>query len=244
MKVVVRLVVLTAVLALSVVAVAPAAAAPYLANPPYPPAPSAQPAPILGVHTVAAGETLDCIGRAYKVVPGAIAQANGVTGSVAPGQKLNIPAVAWLNPTGGTTCTAQFTMPAGWPILGQHTIQQGEWIYSIARAYRVDPMAIAQASGIQPPYTPVCNWCGGWHPSPCGGCDGWQGSCGGGVCGGWQGSCGGGWCGGWQASPCGWCGGPWNFVYPGQVLQIPGVWWYNMPAGPVAPAQSTVKVPW
>jgi len=243
MKVVVRLVVLTAVLALSVVAVAPAAAA--QTYPPYPPAPPAQPAPILGVHTVAAGETLDCIGRAYKVVPGAIAQANGVTGNVAPGQKLNIPAVAWLNPTGGTTCTAQFTMPAGWPILGQHTIQQGEWIYSIARAYRVDPMAIAYASGIPGPYSPAC-WCGG-----CGGCGGYPhptpySACGGypGGCGGWQGSCGGGVCGGWQPAPCGWCGGPWNFVYPGQVLQIPGVWWYNMPAGPVAAAQSTVKVPW
>jgi LysM repeat protein len=232
MKVVVRLVVLTAVLALSVVAVAPAAAA--QTYPPYPPAPPAQPAPILGVHTVVAGETLDCIGRAYKVVPGAIAQANGVTGSVAAGQKLNIPAVAWLNPTGGTTCTAQFAMPAGWPILGQHTIQQGEWIYSIARAYRVDPIAIAQASGIPGPYGPA-SWCGG--------CGGWYSSCGG--CGGWQGSCGGGVCGGWQPAPCGWCGGfPWNHVFPGQVLQIPGVWWYNMPAGPVAPAQSTVKVPW
>lgn len=233
MRVVVRLVVLTAVLALSVVAVAPAAAQTY---PPYPPAPVAQPAPILGQHTVQAGETLDCIGRAYKVEPGAIAQANGVTGSVAPGTKLNIPAVAWLNPPGGTTCTAQFAMPAGWPILGQHTIQQGEWIYSIARAYRVNPMAIAYASGIQPPYSPACwgGWCGG-----CGGCGGYAHPTPYGGCGGYSGGCG-----GWQSSPCGWCGGPWNFVYPGQVLQIPGVWWYNMPAGPVAAAQSTVKVPW
>jgi hypothetical protein len=242
MKVVVRLVVLTAVLALSVVAVAPAAAQTY---PPYPPPPPAQPAPILGQHTVLASEplTLDCIGGAYKVEPGAIAQANVITGSIVAGQVLKIPAVAWLNAP-ATTCKAQFTMPTGWPILGQHTVQQGEWIYSIARAYRVNPMAIAYASGIPGPYTPVCGWCGGWHPSPCGGCGGWQGSCGGGVCGGWQGSCGGGWCGGWQPAPCGGCGGPWNFVYPGQVLQIPGIWWSNMPAGPTAAAQSTVKVPW
>jgi LysM repeat protein len=216
MRIVVRLVVLTAVLALSVVAVAPAAAAP---------APPAQPAPVLGQHTVQQGETLDCIGRAYKVEPGAIAYANGVTGSIAPGQVLKIPGVAWLNIPAGTTCTAQFQMPANWPILGQHTIQPGEWIYSIARAYKVNPIAIAQASGIPGPYGPS-SWCGGcgWQPNPCGGCGGWQ-----------YGGC----------SPYGWCGwySPWNYVYPGQVLQIPGVWWYSIPAGPIAVRQATVVLP-
>ncbi len=239
MKVVVRLVVLTAVLALSVVAVAPAAAA--QTYPPYPPAPPAQPAPILGQHTVQQGETLDCIGLAYKVVPGAIAQASGVTGSITPTQVLKIPAVAWLNPPGGTTCTAQFAMPAGWPILGKHTVQQGEWIYSIARAYKVNPIAIAQASGIPGPYGPAywggyggCGGgCGGYpYPSPHGGCGGYYGGCGG---------CAGAYYGG--------CGGyypyfsPWNYVVPSQTLTIPGVWWYSIPAGPTAAAQSTVKLP-
>ena len=207
MKVVVRLVVLTAVLALSVVAVAPAAAAPSPALPP-------PPGTVLGQHTVMAGETLDCIGRAYKVDPNAIAQVNG-TSSPAAGQKLNIPAVAWYNIPAGTTCTAQFTVPAGWPppppttIFGQHTVKQGEWIYCVARAYKVNPMAIAQASGIPGPYGPS------------------------------------GWCGGWQGG----CGGyypyfsPWNLVWPGQVLQIPAVPWYNIPAGPTCAAQSTVKLP-
>jgi LysM repeat protein len=225
MRIVVRLVVLTAVLALSVVAVAPAAAAPSPALPP-------PPGTILGQHTVKAGETLDCIGRAYKVDPNAIAQVNG-TASPVTDQKLNIPAVAWYNIPAGTTCTAQFAVPAGWPppppttIFGQHTVKQGEWIYCIARAYKVNPMAIAQASGIPGPYGPS-GWCGS-------GCGGWQsGWCGSG-CGGWQsGWCGSG-CGGWYS--------PWNYVWPGQVLQIPAAPWWNIPAGTTCAAQSTVVLP-
>ncbi len=237
MKVVVRLVVLTAVLALSVVAVAPAAAAP-LALPP-------QPGSILGVHMVQAGETLASIGCAYKVDPNAIAQMNG-TASPAVGQKLNIPAVLWVNMPAGQACAAPQFSVALWPppdpstIFGTHTVQPGEWIYSIARAYRVNPMAIAQASGIPGPYTPSCGGCG-WYPQPTlyGGC----GTCGRyyyGGCGGYYGGCG-----GWQSYPCGWCGGPWNFVYPGQVLKIPAVpWWgYNTPPGPTAAPQATVTLP-
>jgi LysM repeat protein len=223
MRIVVRLAVLAAVLALSVGAVAPVAAAPSPALPP-------PPGTILGVHTVQQGQTLDCIGRAYSVDPNAIAQVNG-TSSPGAGQKLNIPAVAWYNiPPGGTTCPAQFQVPAGWPppppttIFGQHTVKQGEWIYCIARAYKVNPMAIAQASGIPGPYGPS-GWCGGWQPS---GCGGWQGGCGG-----WQGGCGG-------YYPY---FSPWNLVWPGQVLQIPAVPWYNIPAGTTCAAQSTVVLP-
>jgi LysM repeat protein len=226
MRIVVRLVVLTAVLALSVVAVAPAAAAPSALPP--------QPGTILGQHTVVAGDTLDCIGRAYKVDPNAIAQVNG-TSSPAAGQKLNIPAVAWYNIPTGTTCTAQFTVPAGWPppppttIFGQHTVKQGEWIYCIARAYKVNPMAIAQASGIPGPYGPAWGWYGqGWHGSPYGGtCPG---------CGGCAGTYGG--CGGYYPYFS-----PWNLVWPSQVLQIPAVPWYNIPAGTTCAAQSTVVLP-
>ena len=111
-------------------------------------------------------------------------------------------------------------------ILGQHTVLQGEWIYCIGRAYRVDPMAIAQASGIPGPYGPV-GWYGGYHPYPYGG-----------------------------AYPPPYGGGypyyyggyypyysPWNYVLPGQVLKIPAVPWYNMPAGPTCAPQSTVTLP-
>ena len=113
MRVVVRLVVLTMVLAMSVVAVAPVVAAPASA-----PAPALPPPPntFLGSHTVQAGETLDCIGRAYSVDPNAIAQVNG-TSTPAQGQVLKIPAVPWFNIPAGTTCASRGTgrMDGMWP---------------------------------------------------------------------------------------------------------------------------------
>lgn len=36
--------------------------------------------------------------------------------------------------------------------LGQHTVKQGEWIYCIARAYKVSPWSIAAANYIRWPY--------------------------------------------------------------------------------------------
>ncbi|MGC9399364.1 MAG: LysM peptidoglycan-binding domain-containing protein [Anaerolineae bacterium] len=36
----------------------------------------------------------------------------------------------------------------GWGILGTHTVQSGETLYCIGRAYGVDPWAIAQQNGI------------------------------------------------------------------------------------------------
>ena len=42
---------------------------------------------------------------------------------------------------------AQFPNP-----LGTHTVQQGEWIYCIARAYKVSPWSIASANAIPWPY--------------------------------------------------------------------------------------------
>jgi LysM repeat protein len=38
------------------------------------------------------------------------------------------------------------------PPLGQHTVKQGEWIYCIARAYKVTPWSIASANAIPWPY--------------------------------------------------------------------------------------------
>jgi LysM repeat protein len=42
---------------------------------------------------------------------------------------------------------AQFPNP-----LGTHTVKQGEWIYCIARAYKVSPWSIASANAIPWPY--------------------------------------------------------------------------------------------
>ncbi len=70
-------------------------------------------ADILGQHVVQRGETLYCIGRGYGVLPGAIAQANALTGSsiLSIGQVLNIPAAQWVNIPAGPVCAPQFQSP-------------------------------------------------------------------------------------------------------------------------------------
>jgi hypothetical protein len=69
--------------------------------------------PILGRHVVQSGETLFCIGRAYGVLPTAIARANGLPASfdIFPGQTLGIPAAQWLNIPSGPVCATQFVSP-------------------------------------------------------------------------------------------------------------------------------------
>jgi LysM repeat protein len=68
-----------------------------------------------------------------------------------------------------------------YPVLGNHTVQYGESLYCIGRAYQVSPWAIAQQNMIPWPYR----------------------------------------------------------IFPGTVLQIPNVQWYNIPTGPVCVAQFT-----
>jgi LysM repeat protein len=71
------------------------------------------PAPIIGQHTVLGGETIFCIGRAYGVLPGAIAQANGLPPpfTVFPGERLSIPEVQWRDILPGPVCPPQFASP-------------------------------------------------------------------------------------------------------------------------------------
>ncbi len=71
------------------------------------------PAPIIGRHVVVSGETIFCIGRAYGVVPGAIAQANGLAlpFTILPGQTLKIPEVQWVSIEPGPVCVPQFQSP-------------------------------------------------------------------------------------------------------------------------------------
>ncbi len=66
--------------------------------------------PIMGRHTVRAGETFFCLGRGYGVLPDAIAQANGLTLSapLVTGRNLAIPAVRWTNIAPGPACATQF----------------------------------------------------------------------------------------------------------------------------------------
>lgn len=71
------------------------------------------PAPIIGTHTVLSGETIFCLGRAYGVLPGAIAQANGLQSpfTVYPGQVLRIPQIQWFSISAGPVCAPQFLSP-------------------------------------------------------------------------------------------------------------------------------------
>jgi LysM repeat protein len=64
----------------------------------------------MGQHVVLGGETMYCIARGYGVLPGAIAQANGLSpvANVRAGQVLNIPAVQWVDISVGPVCPPQF----------------------------------------------------------------------------------------------------------------------------------------
>jgi LysM repeat protein len=79
--------------------------------------PTTTPAPagrILGTHSVRWGESLYCIGRAYKVSPWAIADENGIWWPylIFPYQSLRIPNVPWVPVPSGTVCQAQFIASA------------------------------------------------------------------------------------------------------------------------------------
>jgi LysM repeat protein len=52
-----------------------------------------------------------------------------------------------------STASAVHARPSEWSTLGYHTVQSGETIFCIARAYGVDPWAIATHNGIVHPHT-------------------------------------------------------------------------------------------
>jgi LysM repeat protein len=115
------------------------------------PAPTAIPSTILGYHTVQAGQTLFCIGRAYGVDPYAIAVKNGIVNpnSVRPGQVLAIPNAPRLLPP-GPVCPRQFggATPAPSSCRWNHTVIWGENLYRISLRYGVSMYTIAAANHI------------------------------------------------------------------------------------------------
>jgi len=125
------------------------------------PTPSATPGSgTPGVHVVKQGETLYCIGRAYKVNPWNIASVNRIYYPywVYPGQVLTIPNAPWTNIPAGPTCAAQFqgtpppvtvTPPPPPPqCRAVHVVQPGETLWSISRIYGSNPWAIGAANNI------------------------------------------------------------------------------------------------
>ena len=112
-------------------------------------------------YTVLSGEWVYSIARKFGVDPQAIIDLNGLVApyELSPGQSLKIPGscpagttpvvVATVTP-GGPTITPGGTAAAGGT---SYTVQAGEWVYSIARKFGVDPQAIIDANNLQPPYT-------------------------------------------------------------------------------------------
>lgn len=111
-----------------------------------------------GRHVVRAGETLFCIGRAYGVLPWAIAATNRIFAPyrLFPGQVLTIPNVPWSNIPAGPTCARQFpgTPPPPPPpppppaCRAIHIVRPGETLWRISRIYGTNPWAIGAVNNI------------------------------------------------------------------------------------------------
>lgn len=97
-------------------------------------------------HVVQSGEWLLDIARRYDVDPEEIIDLNGLTPPYAlyPGQILKIPVEGSETPE-----------PQGTPLPGGTTyvVQAGDWVYSIARKFGVDPDDIISANNLTYPYT-------------------------------------------------------------------------------------------
>ena len=101
---------------------------------------------------VAQGETVESISRRHGVPSSAILQANSMShaGQLQPGQRLVIPR---YNTAAAPAISAPQTRVAGpayaLPASGNtHVVAPGETIYSLARRYRLTPMAIAKANNV------------------------------------------------------------------------------------------------
>jgi peptidoglycan DL-endopeptidase LytF len=110
-------------------------------------------------YTVLQGEWVYSIARKFGVDPQAIIDQNGLVAPYAltPGQSLKIPG----NCPGGTTPVVVATVTPGGPTVTPggtvsgtvYYVQAGEWVYSIARKFGVDPQAIIDANNLVAPYT-------------------------------------------------------------------------------------------
>ena len=119
---------------------------------------------------VAQGETIEAISRRHGVPAAAILQANNmsVARQIQPGQRLVIPRVQSNMAAAPQTSAPQVSAPQvsapqtrvagsytpapapalGAPQAGTHVIAPGETIYSLARHYKLTPMAIAKANNV------------------------------------------------------------------------------------------------
>ncbi len=102
---------------------------------------------------MAQGETIDTFPAVTACQPSAIMQANSMThaAQLQPGQRLVIPrvqhqmgAAPQVSPP-ATRVAGPMPAPAA---TGAHIVKPGETIYSLARHYRLTPMAIAKANNV------------------------------------------------------------------------------------------------
>jgi murein DD-endopeptidase MepM/ murein hydrolase activator NlpD len=102
---------------------------------------------------VAQGETIDTISRRHGVPVAAIMQANNMThaAQLQPGQRLVIPRVQHPMASApqvmppATRVAGPMPAPSG---NGAHIVKPGDTIYSLARQYKLTPMAIAKANNV------------------------------------------------------------------------------------------------
>lgn len=92
------------------------------------------------VHVVQRGETLYSIARKYGTNYKAVVQANNIRNPslIYVGQRLNIPTSGG---TSGATAGCRY----------RHTVERGEWLWQIARDYKVSPYTIMSANGLSLP---------------------------------------------------------------------------------------------
>lgn len=62
-----------------------------------------------------------------------------------------VPSPTFQSPTETPAQPVASTQPSTGSVLGYHTVREGETLYCIARAYGVDPLAIANANGVVNP---------------------------------------------------------------------------------------------
>ncbi len=96
-------------------------------------------------YTVQAGDFLYSIAEDFGVDPQAIVELNGLS---SPSQ-LEVGMVLKIPPSSGPIPTPVNTPVSGGTV---HVVKLGEWIWSIARIYGVDPQAIIDANNLADPH--------------------------------------------------------------------------------------------
>lgn len=95
-------------------------------------------------YTVQAGDFIYSIAEDFGVDPQAIVDLNGLTSPSA----LQVGMVLKIPPSSGPLPTPVNTASAGGTV---HVVKLGEWIWSIARIYGVDPQSIIDANNLADP---------------------------------------------------------------------------------------------